>query len=133
VNPSPCITVSFPTTSASLAWLGACGRSVLAQRECHHAGVIVVDDGSPLPAHEELAPLLASIPPWPSCAKRMQARARRATAASRASIRHRIRCVPRLRRLLARLVHGRRTGRFEHGCDMFFANTQRFGGREDAF
>lgn len=114
--------------------LDACVRSVLAQQGVPPCRVIVVDDGSPLPAHQELAPLLAE---HPNLTVVRQQNAGPGAARNRG-----IESVEPATELVAFLDSddcwhegflADAQLAFGHGCDMFFANTQRFGAEHTRF
>lgn len=121
-------TVVIPYFQRKPGLLGACVRSVLAQQDVPPCRVVVVDDGSPLPAHQELAPFLAEHPNLTIV--------RQQNAGPGAARNRGIESVDPATELVAFLDSddcwhewflADAQLAFGQGCDMFFANTQRFG------
>lgn len=122
------IAVVIPYFQRQPGLLLACVQSVLAQRDVPPVHVIVVDDGSPLPAQQELAPLLQA---HPTVQVVVQANAGPGAARNR-GIEH----VDADTDVVAfvdsddcweegYLVDA--LASFQHGADLFFANSRRFG------
>jgi succinoglycan biosynthesis protein ExoW len=134
LNPAPRVAVVIPYFQRSPGLLRACVESALRQQVAAELQVIVVDDASPLPAREELAELLASEPrirlieqanAGPGAARNRGLDALGAETDIVAFIDSDDAWEPGY--LAAALCA------FEAGCEMFFANSRRYGQPDTRF
>jgi succinoglycan biosynthesis protein ExoW len=132
--PAPVLAVVIPYFQRQPGLLQACVRSVLAQRGVPPCHVIVVDDSSPHPAATELDGLAAL---HPNVVVFRQANAGPGAARNRG-----LDLVPAGTRFVAFLdsddtwtehLAADALTAFEHGADLFFANSSRYGADKPRF
>lgn len=134
MNASANITVVIPYFQRQPGLLQACVRSVLAQEGVSPCQVIVVDDASPLPARQELADLL---PIHPNVRVVEQANAGPGAARNRGldSVEPGTEIVAFLDSDDCWHPHYAADAlrAFDEGCDLFFANSRRYGTERPRF